>query len=106
MSARVVSRRELVVEELARAAERANRPAAAMLLRRFHTDAAAINAVADDLRTAATRSGRVAGAAAGYLAAGGVRGAMGELADHCGLSIEEWTAESAREQGVALEGWV
>lgn len=106
MSAPVVSRRALIVEDLARAAERANRPAAAMLLRRFPEDRAAIAVVADDLRTAATRAGRVAGAAAGYLAVGGVRGAIGEMADYCGLSVDEWLVEACAEQGVALEGAV
>ncbi len=103
MSAPVVTRRALLVEDLARAAERANRPAAAMLLRRFPEDRAMLAVVAEDLRTAATRTGRVAGEAAGYLAAGGVRGAIAEMADHCGLSIEAWLAESCAEQGVAPE---
>lgn len=100
MSAPVVSLRALVVEDIARAAERANRPAAAMLLRRCSTDTAALRAVDADLRTASTPAARIAGGAAGRLADDGPRGAAFELARHCGLNLAEWAAESAREQGV------
>ncbi len=100
MSAPVVSLRALVTEDLARTAERANRPAAAMLLRRFPTEAAALRAVADDLRNASSPAARVAGGAAGHLADGDLRGAAFELARHCGLNVNEWAEESAREQGV------
>ncbi|MEZ4395160.1 MAG: hypothetical protein R3A48_29115 [Polyangiales bacterium] len=102
MSARVVSLRAIVVEDIARTAERASRPAAAMLLRRFSDDAAAAKAVADDLRNAVTREARVAGAAAGYLADGGPRLAVDELAEFCGLEPDAWIEATCEEQGVAV----
>ncbi len=100
MSARAVTLRALVVEDLARTAERCQRHAAAMLLRRFPEDSTALNTVASDLRTANTPAARVAGAAAGHLADGNVRRAAGYLAEFCGLSLEEWTAETSTEHGV------
>lgn len=100
MSARVASLRELVVEDIARTAERYHRPASAMLLRRFPDDTAAAKAVAADLRNSSTREARVAGAAAGYLADGGPRVAADELAEHCGISIEAWIEATCEEQGV------
>ncbi len=102
MSARVVSLRVLVAEDLARTAGRQGRPAAAMLLRRLHDDNDALNTVASDLRNASTMQARVAGAAAGHLADGNVQRAAGYLAEFCGLSVEEWTAETCTEQGVEV----
>ena len=101
MSAGTVSLRTLVVEDIARTAAKCNRPAAAMLLRRFPCGAA-LNAVAEDLGCAAQREARVAGVAAGHLSDGSVRCAVENLARFCGLSVEEWTAETAREQGVEV----
>ncbi|MEZ4395067.1 MAG: hypothetical protein R3A48_28650 [Polyangiales bacterium] len=102
MSARVVSLRALVVEDIARTADWANRPAAALLLRRFPEDPEAVKAIADELRVAATPRARVAGCAAGYLADGSDPAALRELVDYTGLTDAEWIEETCREQGVAV----
>lgn len=102
MSAGTVSLRALVVEDIARTAAKCNRPAAAMLLRRFPCGDA-LNAVAADLAGALQREGRAAGTATAHLSDGSVRLAVERLARFCGLSVEEWTAESAREQGVEVQ---
>lgn len=98
-----MSLRALVVEDIARIAERAHRHAAAMLLRRFPDDAQAANAVASDLRSANISQARVAGAAAGYLADGGPRVAVAELAEHCGMSAEAWIEATCEEQNAELD---
>lgn len=103
MSARVVSLRALVVEDIARTADRFHRPAAAMLLRRFPDDTAAAKAVADDLRNSSAATARVAGAAAGYLADGGPRVAVAELAEYCGISVKAWVEATCEEQCVTVE---
>ena len=102
MSARTVTLRALLVEDIARTADRFHRPAAAMLLRRFPDDTAAAKAVADDLRNASAPAARVAGAAASYLANGGPRVAVAELAEHCGLSVEGWVEATCEEQCVTV----
>ena len=103
MSARTVTLRALVIEDIARTAERQGRPAAAMLARHLTTlDPAVLNTVASDLRNASTPALRVAGAAAGHLADGNVQRAAGYLAEFCGLSADEWTAETCTEQGVEV----
>lgn len=102
MSARVVSLRALVAEDIARTAERFSRHAAAMLLRRFPDDTEALNTAASDLRNASAPAARVAGAAAGHLADGNAQRAAGYLAEYCGLSADAWTAETCIEQGVEV----
>ena len=100
MSARTVTLRALVVEDIARTAERQGRPAVAMLLRRLSDDSTVLDTVASDLRNANGNASRVAGAAAGHLADGAVSRAAGYLAEFCGLSLDEWAAETSTEQGV------
>lgn len=100
MSAGLVTLRALVVEDIARTAERLYHPAAALLLRRCPDDAEAARAVADSLRCSGAPRARVAGAAAGHLADDRPNAAAFELARFCGLSVAEWAKESAREQGV------
>lgn len=102
MSARTVSLRALVIEDIARTAERAYRHAAAMLVRRFPDDDAALTAVSRDLAISVHPAARVAGAAAGALADGDIAAAVRELARFCGLDVAEWAAESAREQSVEV----
>ena len=102
MSARVVSLRALLVEDIARTAEWANRPAAALLLRRFPEDIDAVQAVADELSASAPSRSRVAGGAAGHLADGSTYAALRELAKFCGLSGTEGVEETCREQGVEV----
>lgn len=100
MSARRISRRELILADLVWIAKAVSRSAAAELIRRG--DAVAIAIAADDLALAPTSIAAAASGAALALAEGREEEAIRILAEDCGLTAEEWLAATCDEQVVEL----
>lgn len=103
MIARTVTLRALLIEDVARSAERAHRPAAEYLLRRLSDDTSALHAAGDELRLAVSSEARVAGRAAAYLAIGDHGSALSILAAYCGLPVGEWVEATLEEQDAELD---
>lgn len=100
MSARRISRRELILADLVWIATAASRPAAAELLHRG--DAVAIAIAADDLALSPATIAAAASRAALALAEGREEDAIRILADDCGLTDAEWIERTCEEQDVTL----
>lgn len=100
MSARAISLRELVIEDVARTSERTGRHALPRLLRRVDVSVEDLTAAALDLP--ARSAAAAALAMLGTETFGADLRAAEILADECGLSVEEWTVETCCEQGVEV----
>lgn len=104
MSAQAVTLRALVIEDIAREADRRGHRAAARLLRIVGVGAGVgaedLAVAASDLRARSAQAAALAMLATGTVHAAGK--AADILADECGLSGEEWIAETCREQGVEV----
>lgn len=96
MSARVVSLRELLIEDAARVALKADRPAVARLLRRADVSDEDVFAASADLK------GRSIAAALAHVALGEFDAALGHHCDVTGLDRRTWLAETCAEQGVEV----
>lgn len=100
MSAPVVTLRTLVIEDCARVADSQRRPAVARLLRRADLSREDLTAASLDLRPRSAHAAALATLATDAVLADGIAAKM--LADECGISCEEWIAETRREQGVEV----
>ena len=104
MSARTVTLRGLVTEDIARIADGAGLRSVARLLRRSDIDDNDLAAVCADLRGSEHRAARNAGVALAKLrTTASVTAAIDVLAGFCGLEPEDWVATTRDEQGTSVE---
>lgn len=102
MSARTVTLRALVIEDIARTAGAVAMHSAARLLRRADLTDDDLAVICTDLSSSASRDARAAGHALTKLRASGASAAVDALAEYCGLDAETWTAASRDEQDVEV----
>lgn len=102
MSARTVTLRALVIEDIARTAGAAAMYSAARLLRRVDLTDDDLAVICTDLSSSASRDARAAGRALMKLRTSGIGAAISVLAEYCGLDAETWTAAARDEQIVEV----
>lgn len=103
MSARTVSLRALVVEDIARTADEKGLLHVAQMLRRADLSGDDLAAACNDLRDSSSVRARRAGDALRALLTGaGVDAAVRELAACLSLPVEHWIGGTCEEQGVTL----
>lgn len=103
MSARTATLRELVIEDIARAAGAASMHSAARLLRRSDLTDDDLAVICTDLLASGQRDARAAGRALRKIRSGDVESAIDVLAEYCGLDAEAWTAATRDEQSAQVQ---